>query len=51
MNWEDEAKKALKRIETLEKEVAALKGLMSSQYDRTEELGKRVGKLEREKNA
>ena len=51
MSLEQEAKDALKRIKDLEKEVSALKGLMKSQYDKTEELNRRVGKLERQQNA
>ena len=47
MDWEAEAKDALKRIKALEKEVESLKKRMDNQYDATEELNRRVAQLER----
>lgn len=47
MNWEAEAQKALKKIAELEKEVESLKNRMANQYQATEDLIRRVSKLER----
>lgn len=47
MNWEAEAQKALKRIADLEREIASLKQRMDNQYAATEDLMRRVSKLER----
>ena len=47
MNWEAEAQKALKRIADLEREVASLKQRLDNQYAATEDLMRRVSKLER----
>jgi hypothetical protein len=47
MDWEAEAKKALKRVNDLEKEVAALKSRVEIQSSATEELRRRIAQLER----
>jgi hypothetical protein len=47
MDWEDEAKKAIKRINELEKEISSLKSRMDSQYNATADLLSRPSKLER----
>ena len=48
MDWEERAEKALKRIAELEKKVESLERRMNNQYAATDDLVKRVGKLERE---
>jgi len=47
MNWEAEAQKALERINKLESEMASLKQRMDNQYAATEDLIRRVGRIER----
>lgn len=46
MDYQVEAEKALKRIKQLETEVDALKKRMDNQYNATDDLIKRVTKME-----
>jgi len=49
MDWQKEADEARKRLKNVEKEVEALKRRMDAQWEATQELIKKIKKLETDK--